>query len=78
MTMRILIAGGLGYVGGRVAQALVDHPGVQLEIGTAPPPNLTPTLVLQGGKRASGCACRRHPGVGLPGGADGDQSGGDE
>jgi UDP-glucose 4-epimerase len=42
MTRRILIAGGLGYVGGRVAQALVDQPGVQLRLGLRHPPTSPP------------------------------------
>ena len=42
MTRRILIAGGLGYVGGRVAQALVDQPGVKLRLGLRHPPASPP------------------------------------
>jgi len=42
MTTRILIVGGLGYVGGRVAQALVDQPGLQLRLGLRHPPTSPP------------------------------------
>lgn len=48
MTREILITGGLGYVGGRVAQHLASVPGLTLQLTSRTPPAAAPAWLTNG------------------------------